>query len=273
MNQKLRCLSVRQPWAWAIVTGLKDIENRSWGTDYRGPIVIHAATNKAVATRFLRNADAALPKVTFDYGALVGVANLTDVLPLTAELESDPWAWGPFCWRLAAPRRFRVPIPAKGKLNLYTLSEELSRSVQEALHDDEPARFGDHEGGWSNHLSGGVSDFDRLSGLYDSYVQLGDGHSAVRLAERMLTLNEDADAYVDRAVGKAILEEPDFQGALKDLDRALEIDPGSGRAYAVRSIVNRNLGIAERAEADLAKAKELGFDDVGRGEETTEPDE
>jgi hypothetical protein len=30
-------LSVRQPWAWAIVSGYKDVENRSWPTNYRGP--------------------------------------------------------------------------------------------------------------------------------------------------------------------------------------------------------------------------------------------
>jgi hypothetical protein len=35
-------LSVRQPWAWAIVSGYKDVENRSWPTNYRGTLFIHA---------------------------------------------------------------------------------------------------------------------------------------------------------------------------------------------------------------------------------------
>ena len=35
-------LSVRQPWAWAIVNGFKDVENRSWATAYRGPLLLHA---------------------------------------------------------------------------------------------------------------------------------------------------------------------------------------------------------------------------------------
>jgi hypothetical protein len=35
-----RTLTVRQPWAWAIARGHKDIENRSWTTRYRGPIAI-----------------------------------------------------------------------------------------------------------------------------------------------------------------------------------------------------------------------------------------
>lgn len=36
-------LSIRQPWAWAIVTVGKDIENRCWYTKFRGRVLIHAA--------------------------------------------------------------------------------------------------------------------------------------------------------------------------------------------------------------------------------------
>jgi len=39
----LPCLSVRPPWAQAIVAGVKDVENRSWKTRYRGPVLIHAS--------------------------------------------------------------------------------------------------------------------------------------------------------------------------------------------------------------------------------------
>lgn len=38
----MRAITVRQPWAWAIARGGKDIENRSWGTSYRGLLAIHA---------------------------------------------------------------------------------------------------------------------------------------------------------------------------------------------------------------------------------------
>ena len=35
-------LSIRQPWAWLIVNGWKDIENRDWPTNVRDRILIHA---------------------------------------------------------------------------------------------------------------------------------------------------------------------------------------------------------------------------------------
>lgn len=38
----MRALSVRQPWAWLILHGGKDIENRSWETMFRGQVLLHA---------------------------------------------------------------------------------------------------------------------------------------------------------------------------------------------------------------------------------------
>lgn len=38
----MKALSVRQPWAWAIIHAGKDVENRSRITRYRGPVAIHA---------------------------------------------------------------------------------------------------------------------------------------------------------------------------------------------------------------------------------------
>jgi hypothetical protein len=39
----MRALSVRQPYAWLIVAGLKDVENRSRRLRHRGPLLIHAS--------------------------------------------------------------------------------------------------------------------------------------------------------------------------------------------------------------------------------------
>lgn len=40
----MKAISVRQPWAWAILHAGKRIENRDWkGCSYRGPILIHAS--------------------------------------------------------------------------------------------------------------------------------------------------------------------------------------------------------------------------------------
>jgi hypothetical protein len=38
--KKLKAISIRQPWAWLIVNGYKDIENRIWAAKLRGPVLM-----------------------------------------------------------------------------------------------------------------------------------------------------------------------------------------------------------------------------------------
>ncbi len=47
----MKTLSVRQPWASLLVSGLKDIENRTWAPNFKGRIMIYASLAK-VPKRF-----------------------------------------------------------------------------------------------------------------------------------------------------------------------------------------------------------------------------
>ncbi len=39
----MKALSIRQPWAWLVLHGGKDIENRTWHTKHRGQFLVHAS--------------------------------------------------------------------------------------------------------------------------------------------------------------------------------------------------------------------------------------
>ena len=41
----MKAITIKQPWASLIATGLKDIVNRSWKTNYRGRVLVHAAAS------------------------------------------------------------------------------------------------------------------------------------------------------------------------------------------------------------------------------------
>lgn len=45
--QRLKALTIRQPWAWLVVNGYRDIENPKWATHHRGPLLIHAGSSTA----------------------------------------------------------------------------------------------------------------------------------------------------------------------------------------------------------------------------------
>ena len=44
---RVRALTIKQPWAELIITGLKDVENRSRRTNFRGRLAVHAGRQRA----------------------------------------------------------------------------------------------------------------------------------------------------------------------------------------------------------------------------------
>ena len=118
----LLALSIRQPWAWMILNAGKDIENRSWQTDYRGRFLIHAAkgmTQDEYEDAFYFAEDytdfdpsKAPEKSILDRGGIVGCATLTDCV----RGHSSSWAIeGQWHFVLADVRPIPF-IPCKGIL-------------------------------------------------------------------------------------------------------------------------------------------------------------
>lgn len=127
----MKTITVDPIWAWAIMVGHKTIENRSWKTAYRGPLMIHAGKNKsreAVSREwFATNTFYDVPSsdvLADDYaGRLIGSVDLVDILPLAdvpaAERE---FASGPYCWQLRNPGYLGEWLPAKGQLGIWDCS-------------------------------------------------------------------------------------------------------------------------------------------------------
>ncbi len=103
--QALPVISIRQPFAWLVANGVKDIENRSMRTHHRGPILIHASMNtdnlypeKKVELEALGGVT--MPEV-YDCGGIVGIAELVDCVRRHGSVWKDPASWG---WVLANAR-------------------------------------------------------------------------------------------------------------------------------------------------------------------------
>ena len=75
----MKVLSIKEPFATLIANGLKKIETRSWKTNYRGEIFIHAS-GKSLAKEYLTN-DFVLEIIkdlNMNYGNIICRCNLTD---------------------------------------------------------------------------------------------------------------------------------------------------------------------------------------------------
>lgn len=123
-------LSIRQPWAWLIVHGHKDIENRDWPTPFRGQLLVHVGLTMTRAyygqiTDKLGSASMLPPGGLPSYEDLprsgfVGWTHIVDCLeqsPLQWEQEGS---YG-FVLRDSRPMPF---APRKGHLQFFNVPEQ-----------------------------------------------------------------------------------------------------------------------------------------------------
>jgi hypothetical protein len=115
----MKPIVIRQPWAWLIVNGFKDIENCTWATRYRGPLLIQASARRPTGPEmeefraFARKRGVELPE-QFEFGGIVGMARLDDCV----ERSRSKWFEGPIGWVLSKPRKLPF-VPLKGQLGLF----------------------------------------------------------------------------------------------------------------------------------------------------------
>lgn len=150
----MKTLSIKQPWASLICTprndnpnlGIKDIENRTWKTNYRGKILIHASGSPAKG-KFLamneKQREFAAQNENFNplyfedlpTSAIIGEVELIDCVINHESIWAEKSEWSPFIgengednegfkpiynWVLANPVLYENPIlNVKGKLMFW----------------------------------------------------------------------------------------------------------------------------------------------------------
>lgn len=147
----MKAITLWQPWASLVACGAKKYETRSWPTNYRGPIAIHAAKRPFNTDVYLDRelhsfAEALqLPDIySFEklpYGCVIATAQLIGcylmyqnpvdhvryyldeydraIVPTARELFFGDWAPGRYAWKLDNVKMLDNPIPAKGKQGLW----------------------------------------------------------------------------------------------------------------------------------------------------------
>jgi hypothetical protein len=142
-GRRVKALTIRQPYADAIVHGPKRVENRTRRTHLRGPILIHAgATTYAAVGRLAieeitgQDPDTTWPGVR---GAIIGTARLTGChiadgccrpWGQTNTIRSEPYTWH---WTLADVLALPEPVPAKGALGFWTPPPAVLAAVEQQL--------------------------------------------------------------------------------------------------------------------------------------------
>lgn len=136
MNEPIKALTVKQPLAWAIIAGHKDVENRSWRfpQPLGSTIAVHAG-QKLVDHLPVT---VSIPE-DFPRGAIVGFADVVDdhhadeCVTASGALCS-PWAYPDARhWALRNARPLGEPIPTRGYLWLFVPPPDVTARLTAAL--------------------------------------------------------------------------------------------------------------------------------------------
>ena len=127
----MKVISIREPWASLIKNNAKKIETRSFKTNYRGKIYIHASKKK------INEKDETIIKVLpylkstdFSYGCIICEAELVDCIYMDEKflkeinknkIEKDcgNYSEGRYAWILDNVKPLAKEIPAKGQLVIW----------------------------------------------------------------------------------------------------------------------------------------------------------
>lgn len=128
----MKVISIKEPFATLIKENIKTIETRSWKTNYRGEIYIHASkTNHKNLKPELNNLT---KNLKMNNGNIIAKANLIDCLYIDknflkkiknnkTEYLCGEYKEGRYAWILKDIEQI-PPIPAKGKLNIWNYNNK-----------------------------------------------------------------------------------------------------------------------------------------------------
>jgi len=150
----MKAITIHQPWASLIASGAKRYETRSWKTNHRGRLAIHAGKvwsddhqafvddlrDKFPRFHVLQNLPSDLP-----LGAIICVCDLVDCIPVEQirdqlsplELELGDYSDGRYAWELKVVKVAPEPIPMAGKQGLWTWEYEMPKPKPKAFLDTE----------------------------------------------------------------------------------------------------------------------------------------
>lgn len=128
MTQK--ALSIKQPWAWLIANGYKDIENREWSTKYRGEFLIHTGKKPDYnGYGFVEQNFPLIRMPSVEQMGLGGIVGKAEIVDCVTDSESE-WFFGTYGFALknATPFPFRAYRGQLGFFHVNIPYEKLSNA-------------------------------------------------------------------------------------------------------------------------------------------------
>jgi len=125
----MKVITIKQPWASLIMSGLKRFEFRSWKTNYRGDVLIHAG--KGIDKEAMQRLSKYLPN-NIPIGKILGKVTITDCIPMNDdfakmlskennEIYTSHSFSNNYAFKIENVEPFNKQIEVKGKLGFWNI--------------------------------------------------------------------------------------------------------------------------------------------------------
>lgn len=127
----MKAITIWQPYAVAIKLGLKHYETRTWSTNYRGPIVIHAAQKKLHNLELNLMNKYAISQDEVSFGNPILICEIEDCIKMTkdfinaqpqSEIDFGNWQEGCFSWKLKIKQFLTDTKRVRGQQGLWNIN-------------------------------------------------------------------------------------------------------------------------------------------------------
>jgi len=132
----MKAITVKLPWAWLLIYGGKDIENRDWFSRHKGDTAIHCSKTierreYEAAKQFIqdRGLDVRLPSIEALKPLAGKIIGIVDIVGCVKESQSR-WFVGTFGFVCRSPKKLLNPVAISGTMGFWDVPAEESQMVE-----------------------------------------------------------------------------------------------------------------------------------------------
>jgi hypothetical protein len=146
-GNRIKIITIKQPYASMIIDGIKDIENRTWNIKIyddhsKNWLFVHSSSRLPCKKELIKlvEDDPELDKYLTNpsKSCIIGMMHINCVGNLTESVNKTRWSYGPKCWYIDAVIKFKQPIITTSKLGKWdpdqNIHKKLKKQIDESMY-------------------------------------------------------------------------------------------------------------------------------------------
>ena len=160
----MKTITIKQPYATLISEKIKPYEFRSWKTNYRGDILIHAGKGK------VEEEINKYPNLEFPQSRILAKATLTDCILVTKDTKIEGATIGEYAWKLENITKLYLDKEVLGKLSIWEYKDNILLEYPNLQRKEEAIEFIEEFKKYNSKIFG-TGNLDKMYLEYENWLE------------------------------------------------------------------------------------------------------